>query len=80
MPAISSQTAKSDPIAESMNRLYIAEGTPSTTGSMADFRLTTAGRDIAILATALAGRIGIEGMQIPDVAKQRRTMARRRRP
>ncbi|TMH17767.1 MAG: 4Fe-4S dicluster domain-containing protein [Betaproteobacteria bacterium] len=41
-----------------MNRLYVAEGTPSVTGAMADHKRSSRTSDIAELVDALAGRIG----------------------
>ncbi len=38
------------------NRLYVAEPTPTITGTMADHRLACAAGDIAVLAQALAGK------------------------
>ena len=40
-----------------MNRLYVAESTPSNTGAMADHRLPLRSSDIESLARALAGRL-----------------------
>jgi len=42
-----------------MNRLYVAESTPSNTGAIADHRLPLASRDIEILAREVAARIGL---------------------
>ena len=44
-----------DPAGAEMSRLYVAEPTPSITGSMADHRLPCAAADIGLLATALSG-------------------------
>ena len=44
-----------------MSRLYVAEPTPSLTGSMADHRLALGSRDIAGLARQLAAQFGVGG-------------------
>ncbi len=43
----------------SMNRLYVVEGTPSITGSMADHRLPLRSSDVERFARALAGQLGL---------------------
>ena len=43
-----------------MNRLYVAEPTPSITGSMAEHRLAIAAGRIAALARAVASRLGLD--------------------
>lgn len=43
-----------------MNRLYVAESTPTITGSMADHRLPLSGRDIEIAAADLARSLGVD--------------------
>src|SRR5206468_11492843 len=40
-----------------MNRLYVAESTPTVTGSMADNRLAAASREIGHLARLMAERL-----------------------
>ncbi|HET6587924.1 MAG TPA: TAT-variant-translocated molybdopterin oxidoreductase [Oleiagrimonas sp.] len=52
---------KPDDPAHPMSRLYIAESTPSLTGSMADHRLPLSSRDIQSLAWRLARRLGVSG-------------------
>ncbi|HWB61059.1 MAG TPA: TAT-variant-translocated molybdopterin oxidoreductase, partial [Chthoniobacteraceae bacterium] len=44
---------------DSLNRLYVAEPTPSLTGAMADHRLSAAAADIALLARELAAKLGV---------------------
>ena len=44
--------------ASRMSRLYVAEGTPSLTGALADDRLVVRTRDIAALTARLAARLG----------------------
>lgn len=44
-----------------MNRLYVAEPSPTPSGSLADHRLPIAGVHIATLLRALAGKLGIGG-------------------
>ena len=44
-----------------MNRLYVAEPTPTITGANADHRIAVAARDIEVIANALAQEIGIVG-------------------
>ncbi len=45
----------------SMNRLYVAESTPTVTGSVADHRLRVRASEVESLARALAFRLGITG-------------------
>jgi len=44
----------------SMNRLYVAESTPTPTGSLADHRFALRPSQVEALAFALAGRLGVE--------------------
>jgi len=44
-----------------MNRLYVAESTPTVTGAMADHRAPMRARDVEAFARALAGGLGIKG-------------------
>ncbi|MBE1161533.1 TAT-variant-translocated molybdopterin oxidoreductase [Dyella acidiphila] len=44
-----------------MSRLYVAEATPSLTGSMADHRWTLRSADIAVFARELATELGVNG-------------------
>ncbi|MDZ7801577.1 MAG: TAT-variant-translocated molybdopterin oxidoreductase [Trueperaceae bacterium] len=46
---------------DTMNRLYMAETTPSPTGSLADHRLRLAPAEIAGLAAVVARRLGVDG-------------------
>ncbi|HXT11078.1 MAG TPA: TAT-variant-translocated molybdopterin oxidoreductase [Candidatus Angelobacter sp.] len=48
-----------------MNRLYVAESTPSITGTMADHRLPLGSAEIANLALQIAHGLGIEGIAAP---------------
>ena len=49
-----------------MNRLYVAEPTPSVTGAMADHRLALAADKIGALARALARQLGIDAGSVAD--------------
>jgi MoCo/4Fe-4S cofactor protein with predicted Tat translocation signal len=44
-----------------MNRLYVAEPTPSVTGATADHRLPLRASEVALLARALAAKLGLGG-------------------
>jgi molybdopterin-containing oxidoreductase family iron-sulfur binding subunit len=46
-----------------MNRLYVAEPTPTITGGMADHRLRAPARRISAIARAIAREVGVEGVQ-----------------
>lgn len=48
-----------DAPARPMNRLYVAESTPSITGAMADHRLAIRASDVETLARALAANLGL---------------------
>jgi molybdopterin-containing oxidoreductase family iron-sulfur binding subunit len=48
-----------------MNRLYVAEPTPTVTGDVADHRLPVKALDIEKLVQAIAGRLGSAGAQAP---------------
>ncbi len=50
---------------DTMNRLYVAEGVFSLTGTMADHRLRVESSQIAPLAAALAAELSRRGLQIP---------------
>ena len=50
-----------------MNRLYVVEGTPSITGSMADHRLPIRSSDVERFARALADKLGLKGAAPADV-------------
>ena len=45
-----------------MNRLYVAEPTPTITGAMADHRFAVRAGDIGMIARALAALLGIAGV------------------
>jgi len=49
---------KLDSPSDTMSRLYVAEPTPTVTGSSADHRLPVRASDIELLARALAGKVG----------------------
>jgi MoCo/4Fe-4S cofactor protein with predicted Tat translocation signal len=51
--------------AASMNRLYVAEPTPTVTGSKADDRLPARRSDVPALARALAVAVGVPGVAGP---------------
>ncbi len=53
------------PASATMNRLYAIEPTPTITGASADHRLPLAARDIATVARAIAGAIGVGGSSVP---------------
>jgi MoCo/4Fe-4S cofactor protein with predicted Tat translocation signal len=53
------------PEAPEMNRLYVAEATPSPTGSMADHRLTLRPSEMGPLVVALAAELGLAGAAQP---------------
>ncbi|MDD5543162.1 MAG: TAT-variant-translocated molybdopterin oxidoreductase [Acidobacteriia bacterium] len=48
--------------ATAMNRLYVVEGTPSITGSMADHRLRIRSSEVQGVAQAIAARLGVPGV------------------
>ncbi len=53
-----------------MNRLYVVEGTPSITGSMADHRLALRSSEVERFARALVERLGLVGAapaDLPDI-------------
>jgi len=50
-----------------MNRLYVVEGTPSITGSMADHRLALRSSDVERFTRALAQRLGFAGAAPSDI-------------
>jgi molybdopterin-containing oxidoreductase family iron-sulfur binding subunit len=49
-----------EPQGAQMNRFYVAEPTPTITGSNADHRIAVASRDILPLAKKIAGELGID--------------------
>ena len=52
---------------DSMNRLYVAEHTPSETGAMADHRAPASSSELAAFATALAAKLGVSGVSAGEV-------------
>lgn len=52
----------------SMSRLYVAEPTPSNTGTMADHRLPVKASDIAAMAQAIAAALGVAGVTAPSMS------------
>jgi MoCo/4Fe-4S cofactor protein with predicted Tat translocation signal len=53
-----SRRRKLDTPSDTMSRLYVAEPTPTVTGSSADHRLPVRASDIELLARALAAKVG----------------------
>jgi molybdopterin-containing oxidoreductase family iron-sulfur binding subunit len=53
------------PEAPEMNRLYVAEATPSPTGTMADHRLALRPSEMGPLVVALAAELGLPGASRP---------------
>ena len=51
--------AENTPGPATMNRLYVLESTPTITGGSSDHRLPVAARDIAAVARAIAGTLGV---------------------
>ena len=47
---------------DEMNRLYVAESTPSTTGAKADHRLVLRPSEVETIARALAAKVGVGGV------------------
>ena len=54
-----------NPASATMNRLYVIECTPTITGSSSDHRLPVAARDVAAIARAVAGSLGVGGTSTP---------------
>lgn len=52
---------------QEMNRLYMAESAPSTTGMKADNRLPARPSEIEKIARALAAKIGVSGVAAPQL-------------
>ncbi len=62
-----------------MNRLYAVESTPTTTGTLADHRLSVQGSQVVLAAAALARALGVttaKSTQVPDTAKWIAAVAR----
>lgn len=55
-----------------MNRLYVAESTPTTTGSMADHRLRIKASEAGHIALAVARELGIGGIPESSLTLQQR--------
>jgi molybdopterin-containing oxidoreductase family iron-sulfur binding subunit len=53
----------------SMSRLYVAEPSPSNTGTMADHRLPVKAGDIAPMAQAIAAALGVAGVTAPTLSE-----------
>ena len=51
-----------------MNRLYVAESTPSSIGAMADHRFPVRSRDIEPLVRSVAIKLGVDGVEPPAAA------------
>jgi molybdopterin-containing oxidoreductase family iron-sulfur binding subunit len=60
-----------DPPVE-MNRLYVAESTPTNTGGMADHRLALRASEIEALAAGVARRVGVSGVSGGDAGLEGR--------
>jgi len=54
-----------DADATAMNRLYVAEATPTVTGTMADHRLAARPSALPALVVALAAKVGVAGVAAP---------------
>ena len=54
-----------------MNRLYVAESTPSTTGAKADHRINARYSDIEKIARALAAKVGVAGVTAEHLEGER---------
>ncbi len=50
-----------------MNRLYVAESSPSETGAIADHRAPASSSELAAFALALAARLGVAGISAPEL-------------
>jgi molybdopterin-containing oxidoreductase family iron-sulfur binding subunit len=55
--------------APSMNRLYVAEPTPTATGTMADHRLAIKAGEIGAVAQAIAAAVGVAGVSAPSLSE-----------
>jgi len=56
--------------AEGMNRLYVAESSPSTTGLKADHRLSLRPSQVEQVARALAAKVGVSGVGAASLAPE----------
>src|SRR5205807_6440946 len=54
-----------------MNRLYVAESSPSTTGAKADHRLVLRPSEVEKIARALAAKIGVSGIAAGQLIPER---------
>ncbi len=52
---------------DSMNRLYVIEPTPTSTGTMADHRLPLAASEVEFLARKLADKLELKLAEVPDI-------------
>ncbi|MEZ5313377.1 MAG: hypothetical protein R2862_06810 [Thermoanaerobaculia bacterium] len=67
--------------AMAMNRLYVAESSPTSTGTMADHRLRIRPTAIPRLVQALAARLKVAGVApLPGSTERAKWSRRRRRP
>lgn len=48
-----------------MNRMYAAEVTPTTSGTMADHRVPARANEIGMIAAAIAAKVGVAGVSAP---------------
>ncbi|HWZ44727.1 MAG TPA: TAT-variant-translocated molybdopterin oxidoreductase [Candidatus Saccharimonadales bacterium] len=55
---------------EEMNRLYVAESSPSTTGMKADHRLSVRPSEVEKIARALAAKAGVSGVTAPQLSAE----------
>jgi molybdopterin-containing oxidoreductase family iron-sulfur binding subunit len=56
---------------QEMNRLYIAESSPSTTGAKADHRLVLRPSEVERIAHGLASKLGVAGASAPRLISER---------
>ncbi len=68
-PAIGAGHGHGEGAAHALNRLYVFESMPSSTGSVADHRWRVRSSDVAAVGQALAGALGVAGVTgigLPD--------------